>query len=351
MAAGGGVAQAGAAVEGAAPPLPLHQLGLAGVDPDTHRQATNFTPVGGGDPGLDGQGGPHRRDRAREHGMHRVAHRLEHLAALSPHDVADQLIVARQHRRHAGGMVLPQAGAALDVGEHKSHQPSRQGHCPRACSAAPGRGFAAGLCDGGRLLVGGRGCLPVQLWFLQQDGFFEAAQRRARFDAQLVAQQTPEPTEGAQRFALAAGSIQRQHELRPQALPERMGADQAFQVPDQPLVIAERQSDLDPLLGAHQPQFIQSGRLASGELLEGELHQGRTPPQPQCRIKQRQGGGVVTRSPGCLRLAQQPFEAAGVDPLGRDIQDVTGRPGHDELSITTRWPARQQRPQAVHHLG
>ena len=150
---------------------------------------------------------------------------------------------------------------------------------------------AAGLCDGGRLVVGGGGCLPVQLWFLQQDGFFQAAQRHARFDAQLLAQEPPEPTEGAQRFALALGSIQCQHELRPQALPERMGADQAFQVPDQLLVIAERQPDLDPFLGGHQPQFIQSGRLASGELLEGELHQGRTPPQPQCCIKHPQRAG------------------------------------------------------------
>ena len=61
LAGGGGVAQAGAAVEGPDPPFAFHLLGFARVDADAHPKTADVPRVDGGQAGLHSQGGSHRR--------------------------------------------------------------------------------------------------------------------------------------------------------------------------------------------------------------------------------------------------------------------------------------------------
>ena len=64
-----------------------------------------------------------------------------------------------------------------------------------------------------------RGRRPVPRWiFLAQDSGLEVTEVRAGLDRELGHQDRPQLLVGAQRVALAAGPVQREHPLEPEPL-------------------------------------------------------------------------------------------------------------------------------------
>ena len=66
------------------------------------------------------QGGGQRVQRIVKHGVDAVAGGLDQPAPVRPHRPASNLVVAGQRGAHALGVLLPEPGAALDVGEQKT---------------------------------------------------------------------------------------------------------------------------------------------------------------------------------------------------------------------------------------
>ena len=111
----------------------------------------------------------------------------------------------------------------------------------------------------------------VQRRVLAQDPSLQLADARRRLEPLLV-QHRAEVAIGGQRVGLAAGAVEREHELRPQPLAQRLAAGQRLELAGQVAVAAQRQLGVDPVLEADAPTLLQVRRLRGGERL-GELRQ------------------------------------------------------------------------------
>ena len=138
-------------------------VGRAGVQRQPHPQRLGQPGVG---PRL-GQQRPlgverrgHRGRGGGEGGQQRVADRPGDDAAVVGDGGAEDRLVAGDGGRHGPGVVAPEAGAALDVGEEEGHRAAREvGRRPWEEAGGLGRAHvgAAGRGGGGRLgAVGGR---------------------------------------------------------------------------------------------------------------------------------------------------------------------------------------------------
>ena len=94
-----------------------------------------------------------------------------------------------------------------------------------------------------RLRRWGRGPRPR---FLPEDRLLELPQVRRRLDPELVYEQAPSLTVGREGLRLAAGAVEREHELAAEALAERVVGDERLEVTDDVRMAAQRELGLDP---------------------------------------------------------------------------------------------------------
>ncbi len=127
------------------------------VNPHANRQRTRRTPRLAEELQLRVGCRRHRGPGRREHRMHAVARRLDHVPTVRLDGAAQDGIVAGQRPLHRLGMLLPEARRALEIGEQERHRPCRElAHerspsCPGA--STPGhrpQRRAIGSADGGR---------------------------------------------------------------------------------------------------------------------------------------------------------------------------------------------------------
>jgi hypothetical protein len=164
-----------------------------------------------------------------------------------------------------------------------------------------------------------------------------------RFDAELVDEPAPQPTVGGEGVGLPSGAVERQHQLRPQPLPEGVLGGELLQLGHHLGVAAEGQVGVDPSLSGGQAQLLEppDGGLQGAQ--PGQVGEHVAPPQPQGLAER--GGGVGR--PPVLELGPSPrdelLEAPGVDAVGLDLEHVAGRsPDHR---------GRRQRPAQAGHVG
>jgi len=240
--------------------------------------------------------------------------------------------VRRVHRK--GG--LPDPRHPVDrVNAH--HHPARglavdsvQQPCQFATAA--GEGGTIPRQGPGRRRPGWGG--QVQQGVGGEHSFMHAAEPRAWLDAQLGIQHLPGVVEHRQRLGLAAGPVQREHQLPAQPLPQRMLGYQLPQLGAYGGVLAEGQRGFDPVLGRQQPQLGQPLDLEPGERLE--LQVGQRPAAPQrLRLTQQH------RRPARVALLQRVpsrghplLEHLQVQLPGLDPQQIPGRTGqHPRLAV------------------
>ena len=109
-------------------------LALAQVHRHPHTQPRRVGPRLGRERRLPGARGRDGVPRAGERRAEGIADGLDHAPAMLLDDTAQELVVARQRRRHRGGVALPQPRAALDVGEQ---QCDRRVHATDVIRARP----------------------------------------------------------------------------------------------------------------------------------------------------------------------------------------------------------------------
>ena len=100
---------------------------------------------------------------------------------------------------------------------------------------------------------------------LHEDRPLEVAELAGGLDAQLLGERVAGLTIGVERVGLAAGAIEREHQLRVETLAHRLGRDELLQLADQLAVAAGRQVGLDADLDRREPLLFEAGDLSGGE--------------------------------------------------------------------------------------
>ena len=167
-------------------------------------------------------------------------------------------------------------------------------------SATTGAGAApAGLvatgCGGGstaeRALRARR--LQEQRRVMPEDPLLERSERRGRHEPELLVEGPPQILQRRQRVRVAAAAIQREHELRPRALAERLAGDERLELGRHGGVVPERQLGVDAILDAVEAQLRQTRRLEHGERL-AELRERLAAPEGE-RVAEQRGRPCARR--------------------------------------------------------
>ena len=106
-------------IDGAAEVVVVAALDYPHMQPATHLQGDAIRGGGIGQRLLQLQGGCHSVESVIEYRVDTVANHLHDCSAVTFNYYSDQRVVARQSRLHPFGLVLPEPGAPLDVGEEK----------------------------------------------------------------------------------------------------------------------------------------------------------------------------------------------------------------------------------------
>ena len=151
-------------------------------------------------------------------------------------------------------------------------------------------------------------------------------------EAELAIERLARIAVGLERLGLAAGPVERQHQLRPQSFAGWMVRDQPLQLRDQRLVAAEGEVGLDPILDRDQPRLLEPGDLVLGERLIGEVGERRPAPERERLIEARRRSVGVAAVERLAALGGEPGETLRVDVVGARLEDVAPAPRRDKAS-------------------
>ena len=87
----------------------------------------------------------------------------------------------------------------------------------------------------------------TQTWLLVENPAVQAAQFRARFNAELVVQDSPRLDVSFERVGLSPRAVEGQHQWAAQRLSQRMFGDERLELADQLAVATQLQVAVDPL--------------------------------------------------------------------------------------------------------
>src|SRR5205807_1316098 len=114
---------------------------------------------------------------------------------------------------------------------------------------------------------------------LYEDRLLELLQRRTRLDTELVNERPPRSLVCVERLRLAAGPVERKHELGAQALAQRMLCDKRLKLSDELRVAAEGEIGLDSLHDCDHAALLQELSRRERERLVGEVRERRAAPE------------------------------------------------------------------------
>ena len=333
---------------------------LAGLDAELHRDshsalalqlgAQRGTRLAQLDRGSDGAqrvvlvqlGQPEDAD----HGVADEA--LDGAAVPFDHGAADLGVAVEQGVHRLRVEPLAETRGADEVGEDDAHEPTGAGRAGRGSGSG-------GLGRLGRRLSRWSRLRRLQhrqreRRVLRQDRSLQLPQPLARLDAELLDQLAAGLLVGLQRVGLAVGAIQGEHQLRAQALAERVLGDQRLELSDHLGVPAERQPRVDLQLQGRRAQVGEARDVALGERLVGEIGERLAAPEREAFVEP--GGGLPRTIRGQLvpGLREQPLEPVRVEPVGVELQAVPALPGHDQVAPASERLA-QPRDMDLHGLG
>jgi hypothetical protein len=159
----------------------------------------------------------------------------------------------------------------------------------------------------------------VQRRILAQDRLLQLAQLAAGLQAAFLDERAPELRVGRERLGLAPRAVQREHQLRAQALAQRVAAGDGRELTRQLGVTAALEVGIDPGLERIEPQLVEIADRLLGERLGLEVRQRSTAPQPErlpehlgrrCRLARVQPPAAR----GDQLLEAQQIELGGADP-------------------------------------
>ena len=149
----------------------------------------------------------------------------------------------------------------------------------------------------------------------------EALQLAARLEAELLDQRVAGAAVGVERVGLAAGAIEREHQLRVEALAVAVLGGQRLELGDELAVCAaELEVEVDSLLERRQAQLGEPRGLAAGRAVERRVGQRRAAEQRERLAQQlrrlggRRVGAPARRAPRSARGRAPPAPAAPRSP-------------------------------------
>ena len=98
---------------------------------------------------------------------------------------------------------------------------------------------------------------------VREDRFLKAPQLEPRLEPQLVGEHAPRLLERLERIRLAAAAIERQHQLAPQPLPERVLSERRLKRRDELPMLSERERNLELLFERVDVQRLQPACLVA----------------------------------------------------------------------------------------
>jgi hypothetical protein len=136
---------------------------------------------------------------------------------------------------------------------------------------------------------------------------------------------------GLQRVRLPVTAVESEHQLRTEALPVGMLADQRLELWHHLVMAAQLQLRLHQLLERRGPEVCQPGDLALDEWLVRDVREGRAAPQRERPLERP--NGVLRAALGQLAsaLGDQQLELVRVELLRIEPQLVAVVAGHDDV--------------------
>ena len=172
---------------------------------------------------------------------------------------------------------------------------------------------------------------------VREDRFLEPPEIRARLEPQLVREHAPCLLERLERIRLAAAAVERQHQLPPEPLPERVVDERRAQRRCQLTVLSEPERHLELLLERVNTQRLEPACLGGEPHRLGQTLQRRSPPQCQRRRDRVLRSTDVAVPQRGARLREQFLEPERVHE--RVLQGVAIGEADDRLA-----PERRAKP-------
>src|SRR4051794_7182325 len=151
--------------------------------------------------------------------------------------------------------------------------------------------------------------MQLQRGIVRDDHPLQAAELAGRLEPVLLEQLQARLLVRAQRVALAAGAVEREHLQLAQPLARRVAADQRLDLAQDRVVPAERELGLQSLLERGDAEVVEARYLALRELFVREIRERRAVPERD-RLTQR---GGTSRRVECRRRLDGALEADDVD--------------------------------------
>src|SRR5439155_1724446 len=136
---------------------------------------------------------------------------------------------------------------------------------------------------------------------------------RARLDPELLDQQPAALAVRGERVRLAPAAVEREHQLSPRLLAQRLGGDELRQLADEPLVQADLELGVDPSREGVEAEVLQPPREQGARL---SPRQGRRPLERPEQAEVGHGSiiarwrSAATASPACSARAQPASSTA-----------------------------------------
>ena len=146
---------------------------------------------------------------------------------------------------------------------------------------------------------------------LLQDPLVQPRELRRRIDPELVGEDLPDALIGGECLCLSPLPVEAEHELSPDALPERMLSDQDLGLADDARLLPDRQEGVDAVLTGHQPELIEARRLREQRAVIGDIRERGTTPEPE-RFFEHGGGDALVDRPDLPRVVDELLEAGGI---------------------------------------
>ena len=146
---------------------------------------------------------------------------------------------------------------------------------------------------------------------LAEDLRVELLERLTGVYPELLDQSPSRPVVGRQGFALVAGSVAGEHELRPESLPPWVCGDERLHLADQIRVRAEGEIGVDSLLQRREAHVVQPSNLGLRERGKGQILQRRPPEQSERLAQGRRGSLQITgrtRTPSLIHQGVEPLQ-------------------------------------------
>jgi hypothetical protein len=180
-----------------------------------------------------------------------------------------------------------------------------------------------------------------------QHGPVQPGQLRSQVDAEPLGEAVPCRAEGGQRAGDVTGPVQRQHQLGPESLAQRVLVEQAAQVGHQLGALAEPLLRLDQVLDRDEPLLVQRAQapVQAGGALD-VLAGGAAP--------QRQGPSEQVRGAGRLALGERRPPVRREPPEGREVELVVAdrQPVAGHVAVQARFAgAVDERPAQARGVG